>query len=277
MRESVIGMPSSLRDQRGELLAALGELRADRARSSCARSYGETRGPVVERRARGRDGAVDVLGRALGDAADDLLGRRVDHLDRALAGGLDPLAADVEPVADDRLGGGGHAVSPRRLRWRRRGLAATIASAVRWASAMIVIIGLVPEEVGKALASPIHTPGVSCSSPHGSATLVGGSVPMRHVPIWCAANSLKPPARSGTRSSRSMKRSRSSPTRHCGRPAASAAISRAPAATCRRTCASSARWVLRDVERVVERVPRHAPGRPRRSSRARRRGRARGR
>ena len=33
-----------------------------------------------------------------------------------------------------------------------------IASAVRWASAMIVIIGLTPEDVGKALPSPIHTP-----------------------------------------------------------------------------------------------------------------------
>ena len=48
--------------------------------------------------------------------------------------------------------------------------AARIAPAVRRASAMIVIIGLVPEAVGKALASPIQTPGVSCSSPHGLAT-----------------------------------------------------------------------------------------------------------
>ena len=39
---------------------------------------------------------------------------------------------------------------------------------------MIVIIGLVPDEVGNALASPIHTPGVSCSSPYGFATLVCG-------------------------------------------------------------------------------------------------------
>ena len=48
---------------------------------------------------------------------------------------------------------------------------------------MIVIIGLVPEEVGKALASPIETPGVSCSSPHGPATLVRRSLPIRQVPI----------------------------------------------------------------------------------------------
>ncbi len=68
---------------------------------------------------------------------------------------------------------------------------------------MIVIIGLVPEEVGNALASPIQTPGVSCSSPSGLATLVCASAPIRQVPIWCAANSRKPPARSGTRRSRS--------------------------------------------------------------------------
>jgi hypothetical protein len=39
--------------------------------------------------------------------------------------------------------------------------AAAIARAVRRASAMIVSIGLVPEALGNALASPIHTPGVS--------------------------------------------------------------------------------------------------------------------
>jgi hypothetical protein len=41
------------------------------------------------------------------------------------------------------------------------GAAAAIASAVRWARAIIEIIGLVPEAVGIALASPIQTPGVS--------------------------------------------------------------------------------------------------------------------
>src|SRR5215217_3942804 len=57
-------------------------------------------------------------------------------------------------------------------------------SAVRDASAMMVIIGLVPDGVGNAEASPIQTPGVSCSSPRGSATLVAGSMPIRQVPIW---------------------------------------------------------------------------------------------
>ena len=36
-------------------------------------------------------------------------------------------------------------------------------AAVRWASDMIEIIGFTPGAVGKAEASPIHTPGVSCS------------------------------------------------------------------------------------------------------------------
>ena len=128
----------------------------------------------------------------------------------------------------------------------RGGVAATIASPVRWASAMIVIIGFVPEGVGNALASPIHTPGVSCSSPYGfgharlrvgahpaGAHLVRGEQPeaagaQRHAlePLDVA-----PPRR------------RRRATRAC--PAASAAIRRAPAATCRRTWASSARWVLR--------------------------------
>ncbi len=56
-------------------------------------------------------------------------------------------------------------VSLGRLTAAVAGEAARIASPVRWARAMIVIIGLVPDEVGKALASPIHTPGVSCNSP----------------------------------------------------------------------------------------------------------------
>ena len=48
---------------------------------------------------------------------------------------------------------------------------------------MIEIIGFVPEDVGNALPSPIHTPLVSCSWPQGSATLDLASLPIRHVPI----------------------------------------------------------------------------------------------
>ena len=48
---------------------------------------------------------------------------------------------------------------------------------------MIVIIGLVPDAVGKALASPTQTPGVSWSSPYGFATELDGSLPIRQLPI----------------------------------------------------------------------------------------------
>src|SRR5207302_3717957 len=54
---------------------------------------------------------------------------------------------------------------------------AAIASAVRCASAMIETIGFVPLGVGNALASPIHTPRTSWSSPHGFATEVCGLLP----------------------------------------------------------------------------------------------------
>ena len=94
---------------------------------------------------------------------------------------------------------------------------------------MIVIIGLVPEEVGNALASPIQTPGVSCSSPHGfgdarlrvgahpaGAHLVGGEQPeaagaqrhalepldervevVAHAPLGHAGGERRDPARAG--------------------------------------------------------------------------------
>ena len=48
---------------------------------------------------------------------------------------------------------------------------------------MIVAIGLVPDADGKALASPIQTPGVSWSCPQGLATDVRGSGPILHLPI----------------------------------------------------------------------------------------------
>ena len=76
---------------------------------------------------------------------------------------------------------------------------------------MIDTIGLVPDGVGNALPSPIQTPGVSCSSPHGLATEVSGSVPIRQVPIWWALKRRCPPARCGTRQQRSMNASKSSP------------------------------------------------------------------
>ena len=65
--------------------------------------------------------------------------------------------------------------------------AARIAAEVRRARAMIVAIGFVPGGAREgAEASPTQTPGVSCSSPHGFATEVAGSRPIRQVPIWWA-------------------------------------------------------------------------------------------
>ena len=101
LREPV-GHPDLAADQRRDLLAARGERRGDGAKEPGA-LRDRRRGPGVERGARGGDGAVDVRRRALGHAAHHLLGRRVDDVDAAAAGRLDPLAADEQTVAVDRL------------------------------------------------------------------------------------------------------------------------------------------------------------------------------
>src|SRR3954469_24761802 len=80
---------------------------------------------------------------------------------------------------------------------------ATIASAVRWAIAIVVSIGLVPLAVGNADASPIQTPPTSCSSPNGPATEVLGSVPIRALPMWCSENVACSNGVSGAASTRS--------------------------------------------------------------------------
>jgi hypothetical protein len=54
-------------------------------------------------------GLVGVGGRALGNAGDELLGGRVEDVDRLAAGGVDPLATDVQLRAvQDRCVNGGH-------------------------------------------------------------------------------------------------------------------------------------------------------------------------
>ena len=78
---------------------------------------------------------------------------------------------------------------------------------------MIVIIGFVPDDVGNALASPIQTPLVSCNSPHGPATLVAGSVPIRQLPIWWAEKIACSRGASDPAVAWSMNASRSSPVR----------------------------------------------------------------
>ena len=111
-------------------------------------------------------------------------------------------AADVAGRPGDR---------DRELRVRHCVSAAAIACAVRRASAMIVSIGLVPEALGKALASPTQTPGVSWSSPRGLATEVCGSAPIRQLPIWWAEKSRKSRGAIAATLSSAMNASRSSP------------------------------------------------------------------
>jgi len=65
--------------------------------------------------------------------------------------------------------------------------------AVRCATAIVETIGLTPEQVGMPLASAIHTPVVSCSSPDGLATEVCGSSPSRALHIRWALNTGVPP------------------------------------------------------------------------------------
>ena len=59
-------------------------------------------------------------------------------------------------------------------------------SAVRWASAMQVSIGLAPDGGRERAGVADPDAATSCSSPVGRATDVAGSVPMRAMPIWWA-------------------------------------------------------------------------------------------
>src|SRR4051794_17573102 len=118
---------------------------------------------------------------------------------------------------------------------------AAIACAVLWASAMIVTIGLTPEAVGKALASPIHTPGVSWSSPIGFATLVSGSRPIRQLPIWWAVKIPNSRGASEWAVMASVNASRSSPRSQIGALRPIVTMRSAPAASCRRISSASPR------------------------------------
>src|SRR5438132_477538 len=53
-------------------------------------------GPIIERTARGRDGAIDVLGRRLGVAQQHFLGMRRNDLELLAAGALDKLSIDEQ-------------------------------------------------------------------------------------------------------------------------------------------------------------------------------------
>ena len=117
--------------------------------------------------------------------------------------------------------------------------------AVRCASAITEIIGLVPLAVGIPLASPMYTPGVSCNSPDGLATEVCGSLPSRQLLIWCAETSSRPPARSGVFCTALMNASRSSPRRQRHGTDPIGTICSAPAAWASRICFSMEVWATR--------------------------------
>ena len=70
--------------------------------------------------------------------------------------------------------------------------------AVRRASAIVVTIGFTPEQLGIPLASAIHTPATSWSSPFGFATDVCGSLPSFALHIWWALNTGVPPGPIGS-------------------------------------------------------------------------------
>src|SRR5690606_22708832 len=84
-------------DHRGDLVHAGAETFGD-AGAHLRPLLGRGPRPGVEGGAGGGDGGVDVVGRPLGDARDDLFGRRVEHVDRARAGGRHPGTVDVELV-----------------------------------------------------------------------------------------------------------------------------------------------------------------------------------
>jgi hypothetical protein len=67
---------------------------------------------VLERLARGTDGAVDVLRAGLRNLGDDAAGGRVERLEGAAVGGVEPVAADQQAMraGGERAGGVGQGV-----------------------------------------------------------------------------------------------------------------------------------------------------------------------
>ncbi len=91
----------------GELVAVCLDQLGERVDHPGALGGRELSHRPVERGAGGLGGAADVVGAGVGDLADRLAGRRVDRLEGAAVGGVDPLAADQQPVRRiDELAGG---------------------------------------------------------------------------------------------------------------------------------------------------------------------------
>ena len=81
------------RHQVGELVLVLHEELGE-AEEDLAALRRRDEAPVLERRLRSRDGAVDVLGRRAREGAERLAGRGVERLEGLAGGRVDPFAAD---------------------------------------------------------------------------------------------------------------------------------------------------------------------------------------
>ena len=94
----------------GELVAVCLDQLRERVHEAGALRGVDLAQRAVERRAGRLGGAVDVLGPGEGDLADRLAGRRVDGLEGAPVGRLEPLAADHQrlrfPLHELARGGG---------------------------------------------------------------------------------------------------------------------------------------------------------------------------
>ena len=200
-------------------------------RSSSARSSGGVCDQASNAARAAAHRAVDVLGGALAGCVpmtSSVVGLMTSIV--PVAGGVDPLAADVELVADDA----GSWRSPSVLHAGLRAVGGWPAAGLPRRSPRAGAVGERHDRdhrVGarggreRARVADPHAGRVVQLAVAGSATLVCGSVPIRQVPIWWAENSRKPPARSGTRwqpldeARRGRRRGAS-----VGMPAASAAI-----------------------------------------------------
>src|SRR5262249_47793398 len=98
------------------LVGVLEELLTDSPEDPAAFAGGQSGPRAVERRARRDHGGVDVAPAGRRYRRDDLLGRRVDDVERLTAGGVAPGAVDEELLLHQRRGS--HGSSTNKLRNR---------------------------------------------------------------------------------------------------------------------------------------------------------------
>jgi hypothetical protein len=116
----------------GDILQA-SLVRIDDALEQCDALFARGLRERLERRTRGLDGCIDVLGRAEQDLADRLFGRRIDDIELAASRGADPRTVDekLSEVVHERILRSGRSMilqrqqfsgrkRPRPLRQRRQ-------------------------------------------------------------------------------------------------------------------------------------------------------------